>query len=98
MLLWVLNRQNYRRKYLQQRKKIRKYKTRPVFRQRKNYGEMILINEIYEKDNDLFHRYFRMTSSQFDYLLGRLEPGIARTRQRWIDAITPRQRLAMTLR
>jgi len=39
-----------------------------------------------------------MISSQFDYLLRRLEPGIARTRPKWIDAITPRQILALTLR
>ena len=93
VLLWVLRRQ----KNITTRK--RRYKTRPVFRHRRDgLGEMTLINQVYSNDSEMFYKCFRMSTTQFDYLLSRLAPAIARGRQRWIDSIGARQRLAMTLR
>jgi hypothetical protein len=79
------------------RRRIRRYKTRPVFRQR-HLGEMRMINELYQNDAEMFKKSFRMTSFQFDYLLTTLGPSISTTREAWNDSISPRQRLAMTLR
>lgn len=76
----------------------RKYKTRPVFRNRCIKGEMIMFNELYIKDEDMFRRSFRMTTKQFDYLLDALNLLISRKRTHWKDSISARQRLAMTLR
>jgi len=80
------------------RNRIRRYKIRPVFRNREQFGEMTLINEVYQKDEQLFRECFRMTTKQFDYLVSRVGTSIARSRHSWKDSINVRQRLAMTLR
>lgn len=93
ILLWLM-----RRKRNEKQRKVRRYKTRPVFRDRNVYGEMILMKQVYEHDPEIFFKSFRMNVQQFDYLLDRLGPFIARTRDFYVDSISPRQRLAMSLR
>ena len=72
LLLWVM-----RRRRTKKIKRIRRYKTRPVFQNRTTRGEMILMTEIYSRDAQMFHKCFRMNIDQFDYLLFRLKPLIS---------------------
>lgn len=50
-------------------RRMRRFKTRPVFRKRKALGEMHLFSEFYMHDSEIFHKSFRMTTEQFDRLL-----------------------------
>ena len=95
LYIWLAMR---RRRKATSKKRVRRFKARPVFRQRQSMGEMIIMKEIYLKDSDLFKKSFRMTTKQFDYILGALEPFISKGRANWNDSISARQRLAMTLR
>jgi len=91
LLAWVLI-----RGIKKKNRRIRRFKTRPVFRQRHVYGEMRFVGEIYAHDTEIFYKSFRMTTEQFDQLLRMLHPSIDRGRSS--DTISSRQRLAMTLR
>ena len=79
-------------------RRMRRFKTRPVFRKRKALGEMHLFSEFYMHDSEIFHKSFRMTTEQFDRLLSMLHMTISKRRQNAADSISSRQRLAMTLR
>ena len=93
ILLWLIRRRNQNL----EKRQIRSYKTRPVFRKRHIYGEMNLMREVYIHDLQLFYKSFRMNSHQFDYLLLHIGPQTS-TKLQTKDSIDARQRLAMTLR
>jgi hypothetical protein len=76
---------------------MRRYKTRPIFRNRRLFGEMRLVKQMYSLDPDIFYKSFRMNTQQFDYILLRVGPIISEGRH-LTDSISPQQRLAMTLR
>lgn len=93
LLAWLLI-----RRIKKKNRKMRRYKTRPVFRQRNVFGEMRFVHEIYAHNPEIFYKSFRMTTEQFDELLVMLHPSISKGRQNSSDSISSRQRLAMTLR
>ena len=47
-------------------RKMRHFKTRPVFRNRNVLGEMHVFHQIYAHDSEIFHKSFRMITEQFD--------------------------------
>lgn len=94
LLVWLLRRRKRRREI----KRHRKYKTRPVFQRRSELGEMRLMREVYERDNEIFKKCFRMEAHKFDYILSRIGASISKSHDSWIDSICARQRLAITLR
>lgn len=94
LLAWLLRRRHRSRAVGSRRK----YKTRPVFRKRAEFGEMRLIREVYEKDGEIFRRCFRVQSHEFDYILSRIGSTISKCHDSWRDSIDARQRLAITLR
>jgi hypothetical protein len=49
-------------------------------------------------DSDRFHRYFRLTPDQFDYVLGLISPTITKLNTNYRDSIPAAERLAITLR
>jgi hypothetical protein len=54
-------------------RRVRRYKVRPVFRQRNKFGEMRLVGELYSSDREIFVKSFRMLPEHFDYLLNELQ-------------------------
>ena len=96
VLLWILKRRKNREK--QKLRKRRKYKTRPVFAQRNIFGEMNLMRQVQAHDPEIFFKSFRMNARQFEYLLNRLQPTLLTGREHYCDAISPCQKLAMTIR
>ena len=60
-----------------------------------NNGNLILEQRA---DQGLFHRYFRMSVSQFDEILSIIGPSIQLENTRWRSSIDPGQQLAICLR
>ncbi|XP_071105223.1 uncharacterized protein [Haliotis cracherodii] len=56
-----------------------------------------LVKEL-EWDCDEFHGYFRMSKDMFDYVLAKIKDVIKRQDTRLCKSISPRERLAVTLR
>ena len=88
LLAWVWIRQ-----VKNKNRKMRRFKTRPVFRHRNVLGEMHVFHQIYAHDSEIFHKSFRMTTEQFDQLLLLLHASISKGRQNYSDSISSRQRL-----
>ena len=93
LLAWV-----WIRRIKKKNRKMRRFKTRPVFRQRNVFGKKHFFHEIYAHDTEIFYKLFRMTTVQFDELLLLLHPSISKRRQTSTNSIPSWQRLAMTLR
>jgi len=80
------------------RRKKRRFWVHPVAANREqqgDYGNLIL--EL-RTDQVLFHRYFRMSVSQFDEILSIIGPSIQLENTRWHSSIDPGQQLVICLR
>ena len=72
---------------------------RPILQRREICGEFhTLVQELRKKDPDAHRRYFRMGVEDFDEILQRVEPRIAKKSTHFRDPIPPAERLAATLR
>lgn len=101
VLLLCLLRRRKKRKGLQASETMRKRKfwVRDFLKMRSENGASnLLINNLRLKDADWFHDYFRMSPKQFDNLLGLVTPYIARQNTNFRTAISPKERLEVTLR
>ena len=65
---------------------------------RKTEGEFFTLYKELMDDDSKFHQYFRMSISQFNELLAKLGPSIAKQDTRFRKAITPIEKLAVCLR
>lgn len=70
----------------------------PVTGKRGQHGTYYRLVKELELDADKFKDYFRLSQEQFQYVLEKVEASILRTNTRMRQAITPRERLAVTLR
>lgn len=80
-------------------KKFRRLWSHKLWLQRYKYGAGYrLIGKMCENNAEKFTNFVRMTSEQFDYLLGKVGPLITKKDTYWRRAISPKIRLAITLR
>lgn len=92
-LLWLRKR---RRRRQQSR---RSCWVRPILLRREQCGEFhTLVQEMRESDPQAHQRYFRMSVEEFDEILGKVAPQIAKACTHLRDPIEPAERLAITLR
>ncbi|XP_046863249.1 protein ALP1-like [Xenia sp. Carnegie-2017] len=89
----------YLRRRMRRCKKYRKrFWVRPIFERRQQHGEYFrLVKEMKEEDHESYFAYFRMLPRHFDFLLSLVAPLISKCSTRR-DAISPSERLALTLR
>ena len=70
-----------------------------IFRQRTRFGEYHrLVRDELLLDEEHFFNYFRMTREDFAYLLRMVEPVITKQNTAFRERISPRERLAVTIR
>lgn len=78
------------------KRKIRRFKTRPMNRKRNEHSVFIKIVEFAEKhDTEQFFKYTRMTPELFHKLLDLVGPFLQKDKTK--NPISPKQRLALTL-
>ena len=95
LLLLLLVRRRARRG----QRRTRRTWVRKINSNRVNLGEFhSLIQEMRLSDHDSFFKYFRMSPSRFDHLLSLIGPKIQRQNTNLRSAISPAERLAVTLR
>ena len=95
LLLLLLLRRYRRRKMRQQRRTW----VRRIFKSRDTKGEYhALISEMRLVDHESFYRYFHMTPQRFSQLQSLVGPSITRQDTHLRKAITPDERLAITIR
>lgn len=93
LLLWLRQRERQR----QQNR--RSCWVRPILLRREQCGEFhTLVQEMRESDPNAHQRYFRMSVAEFDEILDKVAPGIAKACTQLRDPIVPAERLAITLR
>lgn len=68
-----------------------------INRKRKKLGENRLCKEL-QSHEDRFYSYFRMTPASFEELHNLIKPYITKEDTRFRDAISSKERLALTLR
>lgn len=81
-----------------QKKKNKRVWVRKWLERRGQHGLFVLQRELELDDRSGFKKLLRMTSDEFDFLLGRVEPLITRQDTKMRRAITARERLSLTLR
>jgi hypothetical protein len=70
----------------------------PVNAKRDELGEYATVFRELRCDSQLFNRYFRMSTIQFDELLAIVGPHVQLQNTRWRNSIEPAQQLAICLR
>ena len=70
----------------------------PILKERDSNSEFILADAVLEVDPEKCIQYFRMSKEKFFWLLAMLEPKIKKGDSHWRKAISPKQRLIVTLR
>ena len=94
LLLMLLVRRRKRARRRQRRVWVRK-----IFQKRSTIGEYhALIAEMRLGDHESFYKYFHMTPQRFSHLLSLVGPLITRQDTTFRQAISPGERLAITLR
>ncbi|XP_034834262.2 uncharacterized protein [Maniola hyperantus] len=88
ILLWTLT---------LKRRKSRRIWVHEINEKRKKLGENLLCKEL-ESHEDRFYTYFRMSPGSFEDLHNLLKPHITKQNTRFREAISSRERLALTLR
>ncbi|XP_067679605.1 uncharacterized protein [Haliotis asinina] len=76
----------------------RRWWVHPVTDNRAAYGTYHRLVKELELDDDMFQQYFRLSREQFQYVLKKVEELMFKRNARMRKAITPRERLAVTLR
>ena len=80
-------------------KRIRRFWTRGIFKDRKLYSEYYtLYQELRERDREFHYRYVRMSKERFDHLLNLVRDKITKKDTRMREAISAEERLVITLR
>ena len=57
-----------------------------------------LVQELEAEDPEMYRKYFRVSPEDFRIILGKVEPYIVKQDTRMRQAVTPAERLAVTLR
>jgi len=86
------------KKRKQGKKRQRRFWIHEVISRREELGEYHRLVHELRHDPERFRRYFRMSTSQFDMLLGLIGPEIAKLDTNWRRSVSPAERLAITLR
>lgn len=76
----------------------RRYWVHAALKKRKVEGEYWTLFRHLVDDEEKFYMYFRMTSFQFNELLGQIENIITRRNTTFRESLTPREKLAVCLR
>lgn len=80
-------------------RKTRKVWTKPWIARRERYGvEQNLLKELETDDPVFFRNFLRMTKEDFEYILEKVSPLIVKQDTNMRKAVTPKTRLAVTLR
>jgi len=79
----------------QRKKQVRRYKVRPINRQRMVGGSFYYYQKMKKLDEPQFFKYTRMTHSVFQKLLTKVGPFIKKQKRK--DGISPEERLVITL-
>ncbi|KAL1488582.1 hypothetical protein ABEB36_015045 [Hypothenemus hampei] len=80
----------------QKKRRKRRYKVKPINRQRKLYGQYEkLFKNMKENDPEQFFKYTRLSSEQFDFLLALIDPHIKKNKSK--NPLSPSHRLSITL-
>ena len=82
---------------LRRRKKNRQW-IHSTNKKRDYCGEYWLLVQELRLDEKRFHEYFRMSKESFDNLLSKIGPAIQRKGSNFRQALSPAQRLAITIR
>ena len=88
----------YRERVKKRKRKRRRFWLHSTISQRDAFGEYHTLVQELRHDNERFRMYFRMSVTAFDYLLSLVEPYIMKENTSYRRAITPGERLAITLR
>ena len=80
------------------RRRRRRFWVHPIRRLRVDNGAYHRLVQELRLDDDMFQRYFRLNRAEFDDLLTRVGPRIARLNTSLREAISPAERLATCLR
>jgi len=80
------------------KRQIRKVWVYPAWQKSSYEGEFVTLYKEIVDDESKFYQYFRMTMHSFNKLLNTVESEIQRQDTRFRKCISPRQRLAVTLR
>jgi hypothetical protein len=80
------------------KKQTRNLWVHPAWQKRSVEGEFITLYKELVDDESKFHQYFRMSMYSFEKLLNTVESEIQRQNTRFRKCISPRQRLAVTIR
>ena len=83
----------------------RRYKRRkrihwvhPILRQRESFGAFHTLISSLREDDSKFYTYFRMSIDTFDYLLHKLDTDLKKQDTNMRNAISPKEKLAITIR
>jgi hypothetical protein len=76
----------------------RRFWVHPIVGQRLSHGDYRHLVRELRNDEQLFKKYFRLTTDQFDDVLHMIGPRIQSQNTRWRSSIEPGQQLAICLR
>lgn len=80
------------------KKRKRRHWVAPLLKSRDVHGGNQLLNDLIIGSTDQFGIFCRMSSDGFEHLLTLIEPAIRKQDTNYRDAISPKERLAITLR
>lgn len=84
--------------FQEERKRKRRYWVHPILEEREEHGDFRRLIKELKLYHDRFHRYFRVSVSQFESLLKLVAPALSKSRTNFRKPINPEQRLAVCLR
>ena len=70
----------------------------PINENRYIKGEFYTLYQELRQYPEKFFRWYRMSMEQFDFLLGKLKPGLQKQNNNYRDSICAEERLVVTLR
>lgn len=72
--------------------------TNLIFKKRLECGEFHNLHNSLIKDEQFFFEYYKMTPDTFHYILTSIEPTIEKMSTNFVTPISPKEKLALTLR
>ena len=89
----------YYTRFLKRQVKKRRFWVREVVQERDGKGEFsLLVNQIEQRDHEYFRKCFKMSPQKFTELYNLVAPDIVKKSTNMREAISAKQRLAVTLR
>ncbi|KAK9879179.1 hypothetical protein WA026_004027 [Henosepilachna vigintioctopunctata] len=79
-------------------RKVRRWWAKELFRQRLQYGNRLMADMVIQHTEETVRNFVRMSSEDFEYLLTMVSPKINKMNTNMREAITAKERLAVTLR